>query len=86
MSYLLKKLAMPESRKRKGHPFVKHSDIPNSQRAKGRFLWAILIGIFALIIAYFAFGPDYIVLALALMIGAAAGFFIGKAMEMDMKK
>ena len=45
---------MPESRKRKGHPFKKSSDIPASQRTKGRTFWAILIGVFSLLIALFS--------------------------------
>ncbi len=86
MSYLLKKLAMPESRKRKGHPFVKPADIPTKQRAKGPFLWALLLAIFATIIAFFAVGIDYTILTLALIIGGLVGYFVGKAMERDLKK
>ncbi len=77
---------MPESRKRKGHPFRKPSDIPASQRTKGRTFWGILIGVFALLIALFSAGLNYIVLALAAIVGYLVGYFIGKSMEQDAKK
>lgn len=72
---------MPQSRKRKGHPFKKPSDIPASQRTKGRILWAILIGVFSFLIALFAAGLNYVVLSIVLFAGALVGYFIGKAME-----
>ncbi len=77
---------MPESRKRKGHPFRKPSDIPASQRTKGRTFWGILIGVFALLIALFSAGLNYIVLAVAATVGYLIGYFIGKSMEQDAKK
>jgi hypothetical protein len=72
---------MPQSRQRKGHPFQKPSDIPSSQRTKGRILWAILIGVFSLLIALFAVGLNYIVLSIVLTAGVFIGYFIGKSME-----
>jgi hypothetical protein len=72
---------MPQSRKRKGHPFKKPSDIPASQRTKGRILWAILIGVFSLLITLFAVGLNYIVLGIILVVGAFVGYLIGKSME-----
>ncbi len=72
---------MPESRKRKGHPFRKPSDIPASQRTKGRTFWGILIGVFSLLIALFSAGINYIVLAVAAIIGYLIGYFIGKNIE-----
>jgi len=77
---------MPESRKRKGHPFRKPSDIPASQRTKGRTFWGILIGVFSLLIALFSAGLNYIVLAIAAIVGYLIGYFIGKSMEQEAKK
>jgi hypothetical protein len=77
---------MPESRKRKGHPFRKPSDIPASQRTKGRTFWGILIGVFSLLIALFSAGLNYIVLAVAVIVGYFIGYFIGKSMEQEAKK
>lgn len=77
---------MPESRKRKGHPFRKPSDIPASQRTKGRTFWGILIGVFSLLIALFSAGLNYMVLALAAITGYVIGYFIGKSMEQEAKK
>ena len=77
---------MPESRKRKGHPFKKTSDIPASQRTKGRTTWAILIGVFSVLIALFSAGLNYPVLAIALVAGCTIGYFIGKSMEQEANK
>ena len=77
---------MPESRKRKGHPFRKPSDIPASQRTKGRTFWGILISVFSLLIALFSAGLNYIVLAVAAILGYLIGYFIGKSMEQEAKK
>ena len=77
---------MPESRKRKGHPFRKPSDIPASQRTKGRTFWGILIGVFSLLIALFSAGLNYLVLALAAIVGYFIGYFVGKSMEQEAKK
>jgi hypothetical protein len=77
---------MPQSRKRKGHPFKKSSDIPASQRTKGRIIWAILIGILSFLISLFAVGLNYIVLFIALIAGVLIGYFIGKAMEQQSRQ
>jgi hypothetical protein len=77
---------MPESRKRKGHPFKKVSDIPASQRTKGRTFWALLIAVFSLLIALFSAGLNYIVLAVAAIAGGFIGYFIGKSMEQQANK
>ena len=77
---------MPQSRKRKGHPFKKPSDIHASQRTKGRILWAILIGVFSFLIALFAAGLNYLVLSVVLIAGALIGYFIGKAMEQQSRQ
>ena len=77
---------MPQSRKRKGHPFKKPSDIPSSQRTKGRTFWAILIGVFSFLIALFAVGLNYIVLSVVLIAGILVGYFIGKSMEQQSRQ
>ena len=76
---------MPESRKRKGHPFKKTSDIPGSQRTKGRTFWALLIGVFSLLIALFSVGLNYVILVIALIAGCLLGYLIGKRMETEAK-
>lgn len=75
---------MPQSKKRKGHPFRKPSDIPARQRVKGRTIWALLLAAFGFIIGFFGSNSNYIVMALGLVIGAVAGYFIGKKMEKEM--
>lgn len=75
---------MPQSRKRPGHhEFKTPADIPPSQRVKGRVLWAILCSVFAVLIAYFGAGENYLILAIAAILGAVIGFAIGRAMEKD---
>lgn len=76
---------MPESRKRKGHPFKKTSDIPASQRTKGRIFWAILLAVFSLLMALFTAGLNYLVLFIATVAGFLIGYFIGKKMEEQAK-
>ena len=61
---------MPISRKRKNHPYQKPADIPASQRVRGRTIWAILLAIFGVIIAFFAAGVNYVAMAVAAVIGA----------------
>ena len=72
---------MPESKKRPGHPYQKPADIPTRQRVKGKIMWAILFGVFGLLIAYFAAGANYIVLILATLVAGIIGYIIGKKME-----
>ena len=74
---------MPQSRKRKGHPFKKQADIPASQRTKGRIFWAVLLAVFSLLIALFAAGLNIVVLIIAAVAGGTLGYFIGKNMEED---
>lgn len=74
---------MPESRKRPGHPYHEPAAVPAKQRVKGRVLWAILFGVFGLLIALFAAGSNYIVLAIATIVSAVIGYIIGKKMEKD---
>ncbi|HVE61920.1 MAG TPA: hypothetical protein VNA26_08875 [Chitinophagaceae bacterium] len=74
---------MPESRKRKGHTFHKPADIPAKQRTKGRFIWALLFGIFGLIMAWFGAGENYAVLVIATFAGGVIGYIVGKKMEQE---
>ena len=74
---------MPQSRKRPGHhPHKQPADIPASQRVKGKVIWAVLLAIFAVMIAYFA-GAGYTVLIVAAVCGGVIGYLIGGAMEKD---
>ena len=75
---------MPQSRKRQGHPFQKPSDIPAKQRTKATTVCAILFAVFAGIIAFFA-NADYIYIGLAVVIGAVARYYVGRALERDAK-
>jgi outer membrane lipoprotein SlyB len=73
---------MPESRKRKGHPHRKPSDIPAKQRTKGRTTMAILFGAFGIIMSLFATdSKNYMAMVIGAIAGAAIGYFIGKKME-----
>lgn len=73
---------MPESRKRPGHhDYQKPADIPSAQKIRGRTLWAVLLAVFGIIIAYFAVGTNYIVMAVLALIGAVIGYYTGKKME-----
>ena len=75
---------MARSRKRHGHhEYHQPSAIPARQRTRGRTIWAILFGVFALIMAFFAVGNNYVVLVIAALIGAGIGYVIGKTMEQD---
>ena len=74
---------MAESRNRPGHHYQKPADVPSKQRVKGRVIWAILFAIFGLLMAYFATGDNYLILAIAAIASAAIGFIIGKNMEQD---
>lgn len=75
---------MPQSRKRPGHhEHHQPSAIPAKQRTKGRTIWSILFAVFAIGIAFFAVGENYVVLIIAALIGAAIGYIVGKNMEQD---
>jgi hypothetical protein len=74
---------MPESRKRPGHSYQRKADIPAKQRVKGPVIWAILLGVFGLLIALFAVGNNYIVLVTATILSAIIGYIIGQKMEKD---
>ena len=78
---------MPESRKRPGH-HVHHntSTTPGRPRSKGRIMWAILLGVFGLMVAFFAAGANYVALTAGAVIGALIGYGIGRSMESEARK
>lgn len=72
---------MPQSRKRHGHRYQKPSDIPSSQRTKGRIIWAILFAVFGFVLTFFAVGNNWAVLIIAAVVAGLIGYVIGKNME-----
>jgi hypothetical protein len=75
---------MPTSRKRPGqHHYAKNPPSPPKERTDGRTFWAILFGIFGLFIAYFASGNNILGLSVGVVLGAVAGYYIGKSVEKD---
>lgn len=80
----LRKNIMPESKKRPGHhKYRKPADIPAAQRVKGRIFWAVLFGVFGLLIGLMAAGADYLIMAIAMVAGSVIGYFIGISMEKE---
>jgi hypothetical protein len=77
---------MPQSRKRHGHHYQKPADIPSRQRTKGRTIWAILFAVFGVVISFFAVPDNRVALVVGAVIGAFAGYIIGKNMEQDASK
>lgn len=76
---------MPQSRKRPGHAYQKPADIPAAQRTTGHLIWALLVSVFGLLIAFFAAGTNIFALIIGAVSGAALGWFLGKKMERDAK-
>lgn len=76
---------MPTSKKRHGHSQQKTAEVPASQRTSGHFFWAILFGVFGLLIALFASEGDIFILVSGAILGGAAGWFLGTKMERDSK-
>lgn len=74
---------MPESRKRKNHPYQKPADIPASQRVKGNAIWSVLCGVFGGFIAFFASDGSWRAFAIGVVAGAIIGYMIGRKMEKD---
>ena len=75
--------AMPASRKRKIPPKTRPSEVPASQRVRARTIWAILLAVFGMAVAFFASGTNYYAIAIGGLIGAFSGYFIGKQMAQD---
>ena len=75
---------MPQSRKRPGHHEHRNTQaISSRQRVKGKIIWAILLGVFGLLIAMFATMDNYTVWIIGAIIGAALGYAIGKNLEKE---
>ncbi|MER3463461.1 MAG: hypothetical protein C4329_02640 [Chitinophagaceae bacterium] len=72
---------MPNSRKPRGHH--QPAAIPARQRTKGRIVWALLAGVFGLLIGFFASSDGYMAPIIGGLVGAAVGYVIGKTMEKE---
>ena len=78
---------MPQSRKRHiHHDHHQPATASPKQKTKGRITWAILFGVFGLLISFFAAADNYFVLIIGTLIGAAIGYTIGKNMEAATRK
>jgi len=49
-------------------------------------MWAILLGVFGLMVAFFAAGANYVALTAGAVIGALIGYGIGRSMESEARK
>jgi uncharacterized membrane protein YfcA len=75
---------MPSSRRRPGqHHYAKNPPSAPKERTDARTFWAIMMGVFGLIIAYFASGNNVVALAIGAIVGAIAGYYIGRSMEKE---
>jgi hypothetical protein len=73
---------MPQSRKRPGHHEQKRtSAVSAKQKTKGKIVWALLFGVFGLLIAMFATMDNYVVWVIGAIGGSLLGFAIGKNLE-----
>jgi len=72
---------MAQKRKHHHHATPKHIDIPKTQRTKGRIIWAILFGVFGVVLTFFAAGDNWIVLVIAAIVAGVIGYVVGKNME-----
>ncbi|MCU7552401.1 glycine zipper domain-containing protein [Chitinophagaceae bacterium LB-8] len=79
---------MPQSKKRHvHHQYQKPStSIPARQAIKGRIIWALLIGVFGLLIGAFASESGYAAMIIGALAGSLLGYFIGKNMEEEARK
>lgn len=79
---------MPQSKKRHGHHHYQKpaTGVPSRQATKGRILWAVLIGIFGLLIGVFASEAGYAAMIIGLLAGSLVGYFIGKYMEEEARR
>ena len=75
---------MAQSRKRSGHhPHQKSSAVHARQRTNGRIVWALLFGVFGLLMAFFASDGYYVYLVIGAVLGCLLGYYIGRRMEED---
>lgn len=76
---------MPNSRKRHTHHNTHPSHaLPAKQSTKGRIIWALLVGVFGLLIGLFASGDGYVAPLIGGLLGLAVGYLIGKNMEKEL--
>lgn len=73
-------MARSHHRPKKHHP-QQHHAATSKPRKKAATVISIFIGFFGLGIAYFAAGPNVIVLIAGALIGAVAGYFIGNSID-----
>lgn len=73
---------MPQSRKRPGHHEHKRSaTVSAKQKTKGKIVWALLFGVFGLLIAMFATMDNYAVWSAGAIGGGLLGYAIGRNLE-----
>jgi hypothetical protein len=79
---------MPQSKKRHGHHHYQKptTNIPARQTTKGRIIWALLIGVFGLLIGAFASESGYAVMIIGAVAGSLVGYMIGKNMEKEAQR
>ena len=79
---------MPQSKKRHGHHQYQKPNphLPTRQNTKGRIIWALLIGIFGLLIGAFASETGYVAMIIGALAGSLIGYMIGKNMEKEAQR
>ena len=79
-------MQVPKSRfRRKHHKFQQASAIPAKQRTNATTVMTIFLGVFGLLVTYFAGGTG-IALAIGTIVGGAAGYYIGYRMRKSASK
>lgn len=79
---------MSKNNKRKSHHYHPNPATPlqGKQKTNGQNLWALLLALFGLLIALFAFGTNPVALLVGALAGGALGYFLGTKMEADAGK
>jgi membrane associated rhomboid family serine protease len=79
---------MSQSKKHHAHHHYQKpsTGIPARQATKGRIIWALLIGVFGLLIGAFASESGYAAMIIGAFAGSLIGYFIGKNMEKQAQK
>jgi uncharacterized membrane protein YsdA (DUF1294 family) len=76
---------MPANKKPANRTSAQRPDIPASQRTSGHLLWALLFGVFGVLLALFASGGSIAALLTGALAGGTIGYLLGKKMERDAK-
>lgn len=72
---------MARSRKRKKHhPHQAGAGISRKQKKTSRFVWPVLMAVFAVVMGFFATGANVVVLIICAVGGALIGYMIGRSM------